>query len=193
MKNKTLLEKTLFSSKWLLIPFYIGLIISLAVFAYIDIKETFHMITCINGVTELDGTIHSMTEEDGMMMLLKLIDLTMIANLVKLIIVGSYTSFFKKHVDEEGTTDPNLNTSSGVLKVKMATALIGVSSINLLQTFIKPGELDTVMLNKQLIIHGAFLLGALVLAAIDWLHVKAEAIHHEDCIKHNDIIKHKKH
>jgi uncharacterized protein (TIGR00645 family) len=149
--------------------------ISLAVFTYIDIKEIYHLFLKINGITE----------EDGMMMLLKLIDLTMIANLVKLIIVGSYTSFFKKHVDEAGNTDPNLNTSSGVLKVKMATALIGVTSINLLQSFIKPEAIDAVSLQKQLTIHGVFLLGALVLGIIDWLHVKAESIHHEDCEKHN--------
>jgi len=173
-KNSTL-ETILFSSKWLLVPFYFGLIVSLAVFAYIDVKETFHLVSIVNVITP----------EEVLMTLLKLIDLTMIANLVKLITVGSYTSFFKKHVDEKGTTDPNLNTSSGVLKVKMATALIGVSSINLLQTFIKPGEINGEQLQRQLIIHGSFLIGALILAVIDWMHVKAESIHHEDCVKHD--------
>ena len=175
MKRNTTLEIILFSSKWLLVPFYFGLIVSLAVFAYIDVKETAHLVK----------TFNTITPEEVLMSLLKLIDLTMIANLVKLITVGSYTSFFKKHIDAEETTDPNLNTSSGVLKVKMATALIGVSSINLLQTFIKPGEINSGLLEKQLIIHGAFLTGALILAVIDWMHVKAEILHHEDCKKHN--------
>lgn len=180
-KPKNTIEAILFSSKWLLIPFYFGLMVALFIFTFVDIKEILHLFQKVNGINE----------EDAMMMILKLIDLTMIANLVKLIIVGSYTSFFKKHVDdkEENDTkkgsDPNLNTSSGVLKVKMATSLIGVTSINLLQTFISPESVDPASFQKQLIIHSMFLLGALILAVIDWFHVKAEAIHHEDCAKHN--------
>jgi uncharacterized protein (TIGR00645 family) len=178
MKNKTIIEKILFSSKWLLIPFYIGLIISLAIFTYIDVKEIYHLFHIIK---ELD-------EDAGMTIILKLIDLTMIANLVKMIIVGSYTSFFQKHGRHDNSTDdPNLNTSSGVLKVKIATSLIGVTSINLLQTFINPVAVDPTIFRNQLIIHVMFLIGAVVLAVVDWLHVKAEMLHHEDCVKHTDI------
>lgn len=178
IKNKkvqrTFIEHILFSSKWMLIPFYLGLMIALGIFSYVDLKEIYHLFHNINGLNE----------EDGMMVILKLIDMTMIANLVKMMIVGSYTSFYKKHVDEDGNTDPNSNTSSGVLKVKMATSLIGLTSINLLQAFIKPEGIIENDLRTKLIIHVSFMVGALVLAIIDWLHVKSEAIHHEDCIKH---------
>lgn len=178
MHNKTLIEKALFSSKWLLLPFYFSLMIGLAVYAYIDVKELIHLVL----------HIRTISEDAALMSMLKLIDLAMIANLVKLIIIGSYTSFFKKHVDNDPTpgnilTDPNLNTSSGVLKVKMATSIVGVTSISLLQTFIKP-DISEAMFQKQIIIHVVFLIGAAILSAIDWMHVKAEAIHHEDCIKH---------
>lgn len=174
-EKENTLERILFSSKWLLIPFYFGLMFSLAVYTFIYIKEIYHLFL----------QIRSIEEEDAMMIILKLIDLTMVANLVKLIIIGSYTSFFKKNINESEHSDPNLNTSSGVLKVKMATALIGVTSINLLQSFIKPDKIDEALLHRQLIIHGIFLIGAVVLSVVDWMHVKSVAIHHEDCVKHN--------
>ena len=172
--KKTPIELVLFSSKWLLLPFYFSLMIGLAVYAYIDIKELVHLVI----------HIRSIGEDEALMAMLKLIDLAMIANLVKLIIIGSYTSFFKKHIDDDPTpgdslTDPNLNTSSGVLKVKMATSIVGVTSISLLQTFIRPDVSDA-MFEKQIIIHVIFLIGALVLGVIDWMHVKAEAVH-QDC------------
>lgn len=176
---ETILEKILLSSKYLLIPFFFGLMVSLAIYTYLDIKEIYHL---FHQVKTLDPNT-------GMLMLLEIIDLAMVAFLVKLIIVGSYTSFYKKHEKPEKKKDPNLNTSSGVLKVKIATALIGVTSINLLATFIKPGEISMEDLEKKLWVHATFLIGALVLAAVDWMHVKAEALHHQDCIccKENGI------
>lgn len=168
---ETILEKILLSSKYLLIPFFFGLMLSLAIYTYLDIKEIYHL---FHKVKDLDP-------DTGMLLLLEIIDLAMVAFLVKLIIVGSYTSFYKKHESPDKKKDPNLNTSSGVLKVKIATALIGVTSINLLAAFIEPG-VTMEDLHKKLMIHGMLLIGALVLAAIDWMHVKAEAIHHQDCI-----------
>jgi uncharacterized protein (TIGR00645 family) len=174
-----MLESVLLSSKWLLVPFYLGLMLSLAVYTYTDIVEIF----------ELFRGINKLNSEDAMMAVLTLIDLTMIANLVKLIIVGSYTSFFKKHSGED-KNDPNLNTSSGVLKVKIATAIIGVSSITLLKTFERPDTVNMDTLHKQLLIHGMFIIGSVMLAVIDIMHVKAEALHHEDCrrCEHDHVV-----
>jgi len=170
---ETVLEKILLSSKYLLIPFFFGLMASLAIYTYLDIKEIYHL---FHQVKVLDPNT-------GMLMLLEIIDLAMVAFLVKLIIVGSYTSFYKKNDSaNDKKKDPNLNTSSGVLKVKIATALVGVTSINLLASFIKPNEISMDDMEKKLYVHGIFLVGALVLAAVDWMHVKAEALHHQDCI-----------
>jgi uncharacterized membrane protein YqhA len=60
--------------------------------------------------------------------------------------------------------------------------LVGVTSINLLQAFLSPAEISMEDMQKKLLVHATFLIGALVLALIDWMHVKAEAIHHQDCI-----------
>lgn len=158
------IEHILFSSKWMLIPFYIGLMIALANFIRIDIKEVYHFLT------EGDDS-----KSGSMMFILELIDMAMIAALVRMIIIGGYTSFVCKNHSEDGE-----KTSSGVLKVKLGTAIVGVSSINLLQTFMNNDVISWDSIQKQLWIHGMFLLGAFALAVIDYLHVKSEAIHHED-------------
>lgn len=166
-KNKVtdIIEQVLFFSKWMLIPFYVGLIIALACFLIVDIKEVYHFLVNSNGINK----------SEAMMFILELIDMAMIAALVRMIIIGGYTSFVNKYHHLEGE-----KTSSGVLKVKLGTALIGVSSINLLQTFISCTEDKSItwdILYKQLIIHGAFLLGAVVLAVVDYFHVKSEMAH----------------
>ena len=104
-----------------------------------------------------------------MLMILEIVDIVMIANLVKMIITGSYTSFVDK-------THGNVceSSSSGMLKVKMGTSLIGVSSIHLLQTFINASGTDWEDIKKQLLIHSIFIVGALVLSVIDYLHMKSD-------------------
>lgn len=104
--------------------------------------------------------------KDAMLMaILELVDITMIANLIKMIIVGSYTSFVNK-----STRADSEHLSSGMLKVKMATSLVGVSSIHLLQAFINNANVSFNVIAKLLAIHMTFLVGALILAIIDHLH-----------------------
>lgn len=167
MNLKKLIANFIFSSRWLLIPFYIGLFIAMLVYTYVYVEEIVHL---ISGAT-------SMSKDVVLLTTLELVDIVMIANLVKMIITGSYNSFVDKSHGFEGE-----NISSGMLKVKMSTSLIGVSSIHLLQTFISPikeattKELRSVALYTQLGIHWTFLIGALILAIIDYLHVKGEAL-----------------
>ena len=86
-----------------------------------------------------------------------------------MIITGSYNSFVDKTHSEDAE-----KVSSGVLKVKMATSIMGVSSIHLLQTFINSAQVPIETIYKQLLIHGIFIVGGIVLAFIDYLHVKSE-------------------
>jgi uncharacterized protein (TIGR00645 family) len=159
---KKYIEKTIFGSKWLLIPFYLGLIIALVVYCTINLMEIGHLLLHFT----------SMTEEESMLMILKLVDMTMIANLVKMIITGSYNSFVDKHHQDESE-----KIGSGMLKVKMATSLIGVSSIHLLKTFLEVKEVGWDALLKLGFIHWSFLIGGLILAFIDNLHVKGDGKH----------------
>lgn len=146
----------IFETRWILIPFYLKLVWTLFFFLYRFIF----------------GEVGS----EDVVRVLQDVDVVMIANLVKMIITGSYTSFVDKtHVS---TIE---KISSSALKVKMATSLIGVSSIHLLQQFLKEPETmhDWNFLIKLITIHVVFLAGALILSVIDLFHAKAEALHPE--------------
>jgi uncharacterized protein (TIGR00645 family) len=156
---RTVIERSLFGSKWLLIPFYFGLIIAQVVYLYWFTEELLHMLQ----------TATTIGKNEGMLLVLELVDIVMIANLIKMIISGSYTSFITK--DHEESSE---KSSSGILKVKMSTSLVGVSSIHLLQSFINAEQISWDTIQKQMWIHGIFLVGAIVLMVIEYLHVKTE-------------------
>jgi uncharacterized protein (TIGR00645 family) len=158
---KKLIENILFGSRWLLTFFFLGLIAGLLCYALVYAKGIYHLVTEAN----------ELTREMIMLEVLELVDMVMIANLIKMIITGSYNSFVNK---DHGHTGENI--SSGLLKIKMSTSLIGVSSIHLLQTFINIENTSWDGLNKQLWIHASFLIGALLLAVIEYLHEKGESL-----------------
>lgn len=160
---KHMVLTVLFSSKWLLLTFYFGLIVSMILYS----------IKFIEQVIELCLHFRGMNETEIMLAILGLIDITMIANLIKMIIIGSYQTF----VGAEGIPDKSIEkVTSGQLKIKMGMSLIGVSSIHLLQTFINSGEFT----NRDMIIKGSifvlFVLSTIGLAFVDYLHAKGEAL-----------------
>jgi len=151
---RDILEKIVFSIKWLLVPFYLKLFYGLILF----------LIKFWKGTIVTTDIVHVLED----------IDIIMIANLVKMIVTGSYTSFVDKgHGEEE-------ETSAGMLKVKMAGSLIGVSSIFMLKEFLENSDMSQAQLTKILLIHGSFLIGALILAVMDYLHEKSYTFHKED-------------
>lgn len=151
------LQTIIFSAKWLLIPFYLKLFWTLLKLLYSFMFQG-----------EISNHELTTTLED--------VDIVMIANLVKMIITGSYNSFVDK--SHSHTWE---NISSGALKVKMATSITGVSAIHLLKTFVAlEGEnMSWDIIWKQIAIHGIFIIGAWVLAKINFIHEKAENLEHE--------------
>ena len=173
-KGVRIVEGFIFNSRWLLIPFYFGLIAALAVYTLVYTKEIWHLISHVRGLSK----------EIIALVILELIDIVMIANLVKQIITGSYNSFVdKKHGYQ------NENISSGMLKVKLSTSIINVAAIHLLQSFVQVSKTGWEELYKQLLIFGAFVVGAIALATIDYMHEKAEGFAHNKHDKdyHGDI------
>ena len=148
---KHYVKTIIFYSKWLVIPFLIKLFFTLGMLLYHFVLE------------------NHISNED-LMSTLEAVDTVMVASLVKMIITGTYHSFVDKNHGEPGE-----NSSSGLLKVKLASSIMGVTSIHLLQTFINVEHLTWDTINKQLIIHGVFMIGCLVLAIVDYLHCKSEA------------------
>jgi uncharacterized protein (TIGR00645 family) len=163
MRIKNSVESFIFSSRWLLIPFYVGLFAAMLIYMFVYVKEIIHLIREV-GILNKDAI---------MLSILEIVDIVMIANLVKMIITGSYNSFVDKEHGVSGET-----VSSGGLKVKMATSMMGVSAIHLLQSFIDAKNVEEDELRKQLWIHGIFIIGSLVLAIIDFLHLKSESFNH---------------
>lgn len=162
---KKAIEKLLFGSRWLLVVFYFGLIIALMTYAYTYFFTVIHLIRDV-------GHINS---NGVMVILLELVDMVMIASLIKMIITGSYHAFISRH-HEYGDD----KASSGFLKVKIATSLIGVSAIHLLQSFMIIEKIDWDIIYKQGFIHAAFIVGALALAYVEYLHDKTLTDHKEE-------------
>ena len=151
----------IFLSRWLQAPLYFGLIVAQGVYVYHFLKELLHLVEKASSIDET--TI--------MLTVLGLIDVVMIANLLIMVIVGGYETFVSR-LNLEGHPDQPewlSHVNAGVLKVKLATALIGISSINLLKTFIevttRPMPDNAIM--WQLLLHLTFVLSALLLAVTD--------------------------
>jgi uncharacterized protein (TIGR00645 family) len=125
------LAALIFSSRWLQLPLYLGLIVAQGVYVFLFLKELAHLIV----------TAPTLTEQSIMLIVLGLIDVVMISNLLVMVIVGGYETFVSR-LDLEGHPDQPewlSHVNASVLKVKLAMAIIGISSIHLLKTFIEAG------------------------------------------------------
>jgi uncharacterized protein (TIGR00645 family) len=168
----------IFLSRWLQVPLYLGLIIAQGVYVYHFLKELWHL---VQKTPALDETAIMLT-------VLGLIDVVMIANLLIMVIVGGYETFVSRLNLEHHPDQPEWlsHVNAGVLKVKLATALIGISSIHLLKTFIEVGAKPVAdhAVMWQLLLHLTFVLSALLLAVTDRLsspraaHARAERGEH---------------
>jgi uncharacterized protein (TIGR00645 family) len=151
---------SIFASRWVQAPLYLGLIVAQVVYVFAFWKELVHLVTDVG----------SMSENDLMLLVLGLVDVVMIANLLIMVIIGGYETFVsrikipKDHPDQpEWLSHVNAN----VLKIKLAMAIVGISSIHLLKTFIEAEHLDGETMMWQTFIHLAFVASAVALACID--------------------------
>ena len=159
--HKSIMTNILFGSRWLQLPLYLGLIVAQAVYVFFFGVELVHLV----------ATAHVIEEAHIMLIVLGLIDVVMISNLLIMVIVGGYETFVSRlnlvgHPDEP---DWLSHVNANLLKVKLATAIIGISSIHLLKTFINAENLTEKVLIWQTIIHVTFVLSAVAIAYIDKL------------------------
>ncbi len=153
---ESMIEQIIFGSRWLQAPLFLGLIVASAVYAYKFLIELIHLV----------GAADAMTEEMVMLSVLTLVDITMVANLLAMVIIGGYATFVSK-LDLHGHTDrPEWldKIDAGSLKVKLAGSLVGVSGIHLLKAFINVDARPPQSIMWQVIIHAVFLFSALMLA-----------------------------
>ena len=188
-ESKRTLASFIFLSRWLQAPLYIGLIVAQAVYVYRFLLELWHLIGfALLGHPPSASTPRDVTDPETIVMLsvLGLIDVVMIANLLIMVIVGGYETFvsrlnLKGHPDQPEWLS---HVNAGILKVKLATALIGISSIHLLKTFINANNVETKMMLWQVIIHVTFVASAIALAWIDRLTFKTEDPKHAIAKEH---------
>lgn len=156
----------IFSSRWLQLPLYLGLIAAQLVYVFLFVKELWHLIE----------HFASFNEQQIMLVVLGLIDVVMVSNLLVMVIVGGYETFVSR-LDLDGHPDQPewlSHVNAGVLKVKLATAIVGISSIHLLRTFIESSDIGregaTVTPESalwQTIIHSVFIVSAIGIAYVD--------------------------
>jgi uncharacterized protein (TIGR00645 family) len=181
----------IFMSRWLQLPLYLGLIVAQAVYVWHFWVELVHLVEAALGNQEALKTIASAVTPPGqavstaktpsetviMLVVLGLIDVVMISNLLIMVIIGGYETFVSRMRLESHPDQPEWlsHVNASVLKVKLATAIIGISSIHLLKTFINAQAYDEKTLLWQTAIHITFLLSAMAIAATDRLmpHGKA--------------------
>src|SRR5574343_569896 len=177
------LPNLIFASRWLQLPLYLGLILAQAVYVFHFWVELVHLIEAAFGnqaalsklVTSIgyksDVAVTGLNETIIMLVVLALIDVVMISNLLIMVIVGGYETFVSRLQLEGHPDQPEWlsHVNASVLKVKLATAIIGLSSLHLLKTFINAANYDEKVLLWQTLIHVAFLLSAMAIAMTDRL------------------------
>lgn len=166
------LPALIFSSRWLQLPLYIGLIVAQCVYVFLFLKELWHLV----------AHAFDFSEQQIMLVVLGLIDVVMISNLLIMVIVGGYETFVSRLRLEGHPDQPEWlsHVNASILKIKLAMAIIGISSIHLLRTFIEAGNIgiagrtanytETGVL-LQTLIHVVFILSAIGIAWVDRMTV----------------------
>ena len=171
----------IFASRWLQLPLYLGLIVAQAIYVWVFWQELYYLLMATFGDQgALSHILDSVTVEGAkrpskpnevvlMLVVLGLIDVVMISNLLIMVIVGGYETFVSRMGLEKHPDQPEWlsHVNASVLKVKLATAIIGISSIHLLKTFINAAAYDEKTILAQVGIHLTFLVSALAIAAAD--------------------------
>ena len=181
------LPSLIFASRWLQLPLYLGLIVAQGVYVWLFWQELYHLLLAAAGSeTALAHVLDAVTvkgverpaklnETVIMLVVLGLIDVVMISNLLIMVIVGGYETFVSRLGLESHPDQPEWlsHVNASVLKVKLATAIIGISSIHLLKTFINAAAYDAQTIIAQTGIHITFLLSAMAIAASDRIMPRA--------------------
>lgn len=182
-KRISTVARFLFLSRWLQLPLYLGLVLAQCVYVFHFWVELTDLVGAIMGNKEsLQHILHvaapeeveaplKITETAIMLVVLGLIDVVMISNLLIMVIIGGYETFVSRMNLEGHPDQPEWlsHVNASVLKIKLATAIIGISSIHLLKTFINASAYDEKTLIAQTSIHITFLISAVAIAYTDRL------------------------
>jgi uncharacterized protein (TIGR00645 family) len=182
-RHMTPLNRIMFASRWLQFPLYLGLILAQCVYVFhfwVELKDLImaafgnaDALKHILDAVSVPGAVRPtrLNETTIMLVVLGLIDVVMISNLLIMVIIGGYETFVSRMNLEGHPDQPEWlsHVNASVLKTKLAMAIIGISSIHLLKTFISAEAYSVKVLVAQTVIHSVFLLSALAIAYTDRL------------------------
>lgn len=169
--SMAVMAQLIFMSRWLQAPLYLGLIAAQGVYVFLFVKELLHLIAEAN----------AFSESEIMLLVLGLIDVVMIANLLIMVIIGGYETFVSRLNLKEHPDQPQwlAHVNATTMKIKLSMALIGISSIHLLKTFINAEQMANDTIKWQVIIHLTFLVSAIAMAITDYIMNKSIAVSHQ--------------
>lgn len=153
------IELIILASRWLLVVFYLGLAVALAIYAVAFGKK---LILFATKALTLGDT-------DTILLMLGLIDAALVASLVVMVIISGYENFVSRFDAHDGEVHWLGTIDVGSLKIKVASTIVAISSIHLLQVFLNSASYTDGQLMWLTLMHLAFVLSALILAYIDRL------------------------
>jgi uncharacterized protein (TIGR00645 family) len=163
-------ERGLFASRWLMAPMYLGLVMALGMMSVIFVKELFHYLPQV-----LD-----LTAEEMILAALTLIDLTLAANLLLIVLFSGYENFVSKFDFDAGADRPDWmgKVDFGGLKMKLIASIVAISGIHLLKKFMEIRDIDSAVTFGQsemfwlVVIHLTFVVSGVLMALMDWLQAR---------------------
>lgn len=161
-KLEHLVESVILASRWLLVVFYLGLAIALGLYAVSFLRKLY----------DFTSKVMVVEETDAILKMLALIDAALVASLVVMVIISGYENFvsrFDEAESKEGELSWLGKIDAGSLKIKVASTIVAISSIHLLQVFLNANTYDSEKIMWLTIVHMAFVFSALLLAYIDRL------------------------
>lgn len=164
---ETGLERALFTSRWLMAPFYVGLVIALGVLLIAFVNKLLHALP----------DVMAMDDAEAIMLTLSLIDMSLAGNLIVIVIFAGYENFVSK-LDTEGHEDrPDWmgRVDFSGLKMKLIASIVAISAVALLRGFmemVRGHDLEPARLQWLLIVHVTFVVSGVLLAAMDYIAAK---------------------
>jgi uncharacterized protein (TIGR00645 family) len=156
-KLELAVESVILASRWLLVVFYLGLTAALGLYCISFIKKLLEYLT----------QVMSISETESILKILSLIDASLVASLVVMVIISGYENFVSKFDQPNGDLSLLGKIDAASLKIKVASTIVAISSIHLLQVFLNAEQYSSEKLMWLTIVHMAFVFSALLLAYID--------------------------
>ncbi|MBU9698099.1 TIGR00645 family protein [Rhodobacteraceae bacterium HSP-20] len=163
-------ERGLFASRWLMAPMYLGLVVALGMMTVIFLRELVHYAP----------QVLTLSPEKTILVVLTLIDLTLAANLLLIVMFSGYENFVSKFDFDAGTDRPDWmgKVDFGGLKMKLIASIVAISGIHLLKRFMEIGDPETPAADDRTllwltIIHLTFVVSGVLMALMDWLQARS--------------------